>query len=111
MPYARGAWAVGPSPVIGPISFDPATALGAYQELNTYTLVQPCPSAVHGNLRPLPQSHACRCHKCCCNVLLHTAPTHEVLHLLRHGPTEMAAYMALHKYGSPHQEPLRDPMM
>ncbi|EFJ50602.1 hypothetical protein VOLCADRAFT_116782 [Volvox carteri f. nagariensis] len=23
----------------------------------------------------------------------------------------MAAYMALHKYGSPHQEPLRDPLM
>lgn len=38
-------------------------------------------------------------------------PSTKVLHLLRHGPTEMAAYMALHKYGSPHQEPLRDPMM
>jgi broad specificity phosphatase PhoE len=23
----------------------------------------------------------------------------------------MAAYMTLHKYGSPHQEPLRDPLL
>lgn len=23
----------------------------------------------------------------------------------------MAAYMSLHRYGSPHQEPLRDPML
>lgn len=27
----------------------------------------------------------------------------QVLHVIRHGATEMAAYMALHKYGSPHQ--------
>ncbi|PNW74683.1 hypothetical protein CHLRE_12g487150v5 [Chlamydomonas reinhardtii] len=35
----------------------------------------------------------------------------KVLHVIRHGATEMAAYMALHKYGSPHQEPLRDPLL
>uniref|UniRef100_A0A7S0RNA3 Uncharacterized protein n=1 Tax=Chlamydomonas leiostraca TaxID=1034604 RepID=A0A7S0RNA3_9CHLO len=36
---------------------------------------------------------------------------HKVLHVVRHGPSEMSAYMSLHRYGSPHQEPLRDPML
>jgi hypothetical protein len=37
----------------------------------------------------------------------------KVLHLIRHGATELHSYMALHRYGgSPHQEPLRaDPLM
>lgn len=35
----------------------------------------------------------------------------KILHILRHGPSEMNAYMNLHRYGSPHQEPLRDPML
>lgn len=37
--------------------------------------------------------------------------TAKTLHCLRHGPSEMTSYMNLHRYGSPHQEPLRDPMI
>lgn len=35
----------------------------------------------------------------------------KTLHVLRHQATEMAAYMGMHRYGSPHTEPLRDPML
>lgn len=50
----------------------------------------------------------------CVSTHTHLQPSRgcaQVLHCVRHGATEMTAYLALHKYGSPHQEPLRDPML
>jgi|APGre2960657404_1045060.scaffolds.fasta_scaffold20434_1 broad specificity phosphatase PhoE len=40
------------------------------------------------------------------------APTAgKTLHCLRHGQSEINAYFNLHRYGSPHSEPLRDPLL
>ena len=36
----------------------------------------------------------------------------KIIHCMRHGPSSMNAYFNLHRYGSPHQEPVRaDPMI
>jgi len=40
-----------------------------------------------------------------------TTTAGKALHCLRHGQSEINAYFNLHRYGSPHSEPLRDPLL